>query len=302
VSAARYAAARAIEAPQIAAQHRCRRCGSHEQLARSRPRRPEAAQALRAMFRGGPAMRPDAQTSALALLSALALASLLTACGEEAPVAEPVRAEDLIAPGPHDSAVLEIRDMGSIRIELLRELAPQTVDNLIKLAEAGFYDGISFHRVVPGFVIQAGDPLSRNPDPRLVGGGDPGYTIPDEFSAYPHTRGVVSMGNKGRPNSGGSQFFIVLGDARALDGSYSVFGRVIEGMEVVDAITRVEVDTYGRYGPPERPHPVPVVIEAVRIERAADAIASGANDPRANVPARVDPPDARTRAVGAPQT
>jgi len=200
---------------------------------------------------------------------------LLVACGEEAvPVEKAVTAEDLIREGPHAHAIIEIRDIGSIRIELLPEIAPQTVENFIKLAEEGFYAGILFHRVIPGFMIQAGDPASRNPDPRLVGGGGPGYEIQDEFSDFPHTRGVVSMANKGNRNSGGSQFFIVQQDSPRLDGRFSAFGRVVEGIEVVDAITEVEIDTYGRYGPTDRPHPVPVVIDAVRIERAGVGVAN----------------------------
>jgi peptidyl-prolyl cis-trans isomerase B (cyclophilin B) len=199
---------------------------------------------------------------------------LLAACGEEAaPVEKAVTAADLIREGPHAHAIIEIRDIGSIRIELLPEVAPQTVENFIKLAEEGFYAGISFHRVIPGFMIQAGDPASRDPDPRLVGGGGPGYEIQDEFSDFPHTRGVVSMANKGSRDSGGSQFFIIHQNSPRLDGYFSAFGRVVEGIEVVDAITEVEIDTYGRYGPTDRPHPVPVVIDAVRIERAGVGVA-----------------------------
>lgn len=203
--------------------------------------------------------------------------ALLAACGEEeieVVVEKTVTAEDLIAEGPHDHAIIEIRDLGSIRIELLPEVAPLTVENFIKLAEKRFYEGILFHRVIPGFIMQAGDPASRNPDPRLVGGGGPGYTIQDEFSDYPHTRGVVSMAHSSGRNSAGSQFFIVHGDSPSLDGQFSVFGRVVEGIEVVDAITELEIDTYGRYGPAERPHPVSAVIDAVRIERASVVVGS----------------------------
>jgi peptidyl-prolyl cis-trans isomerase B (cyclophilin B) len=199
---------------------------------------------------------------------------LLAACSEEAvPVEKAVTAKDLIREGPHAHAIIETRDIGSIRIELLPEIAPQTVENFIKLAEEGFYEGISFHRVIPEFMIQAGDPGSRDPDPRLVGGGGPGYGIQDEFSDFPHTRGVVSMANKGSRNSAGSQFFIVHQDSPRLDGQFSAFGRVVEGIEVVDAITEVEIDTYGRYGPTDRPYPVPVVIDAVRVERASVGVA-----------------------------
>ena len=203
---------------------------------------------------------------------------LLAACSEEEVTAEKaVSAEDLIAEGPHAHAIIEIRDLGSIRIELLPEVAPQTVENFIKLAEADFYAGISFHRVIPGFIMQAGDPASRGPDPRFVGGGGPGYAIPDEFSDFPHTRGVVSMANKGNRNSGGSQFFIVHQNSPSLDGHFSAFGHIVEGIEVVDAITEVEIDTYGRYGPTEFPYPVPVVIESVHIERASADVGIAGN-------------------------
>ncbi len=161
------------------------------------------------MFRRSPVM----QRTPLILLVAL----LLVACGEEVAVEKTVTAADLIAEGPHDHAIVEIRDIGSIRIQLLPEIAPQTVENFIQLAEADFYAGILFHRVIPGFMMQTGDPTSRDPDPRLVGGGGPGYEIPDEFSDFPHTRGVVSMANKGQRDSGGSQFFIVHEDSPRLD-------------------------------------------------------------------------------------
>jgi cyclophilin family peptidyl-prolyl cis-trans isomerase len=207
---------------------------------------------------------PMVQRTPLILLIAL----LLAACAEEVAVEKTVTAADLIAEGPHDHAIVEIRDIGSIRIQLLSEIAPLTVENFIQLAESDFYAGILFHRVIPGFIMQTGDPTSRDPDPRLVGSGGPGYDIPDEFSDLPHARGVVAMANKGRPNSGGSQFFIVHQDSPGLDGRFSVFGRIVEGIEVVDAISEVEIDTYGRYGPTERPYPIPVLIESVRIERA----------------------------------
>jgi cyclophilin family peptidyl-prolyl cis-trans isomerase len=234
-------------------------CSTHRAM-RSTPRR--AAQSAHAAVYG--------------ISLALLVGALLAACGEEVVEIEAtVTAEDLIADRPHDHAILEIRDVGNIRIQLLPEIAPQTVENFIELAESNFYAGIQFHRVIPEFMIQAGDPMSRDLDPRLVGAGGPGYDIQDEFSEFPHTRGVVSMANKGNRNSGGSQFFIVHQDAQGLDGRFSVFGRVVEGIEVVDAITEFEIDTYGRYGPPERPYPVSVVIESVRIERAGAGVGVG---------------------------
>jgi cyclophilin family peptidyl-prolyl cis-trans isomerase len=121
-------------------------------------------------------------------------------------------------------------EKGDIRIELFAKDAPQTVNNFVFLARDGFYDGVTFHRVIPGFMAQAGDPTG-------TGAGGPGYTIPDEFSERTHEAGVISMASTGAPNSGGSQFFITYTEQHRLDGHYSVFGRVVEGMEVVEAIT-----------------------------------------------------------------
>jgi len=148
--------------------------------------------------------------------------------------------------GPGDSgeerptAVLVVKDRGEIHIELLPEKAPKTVENFLKLAREGFYDGTTFHRVIPGFMIQGGDPLSRDDDPRNDGTGGPGYTIPAEFNDTPHERGVVSMARSSDPDSAGSQFFIVHQAASHLDGKYTAFGRVTSGMDVVDAIAETE--------------------------------------------------------------
>ena len=213
---------------------------------------------------------------AIALLSA---ALLLAACGADdatspppaakpAPGGRPALPHAEIADGPHDIAVLEIRDLGDIRIELLPEVAPDTVANFVELARRGFYDGTQFHRVIPGFMIQGGDPNTKEPDPRRYGRGGPGYTIEDEHSDLPHTRGMVSMAKSGAPNSGGSQFFILQGDAPHLDGKHSLFGRVIAGMDVVDAITELPRDDVGRYGPRNRPYPTPALVETIVIEPA----------------------------------
>lgn len=155
--------------------------------------------------------------------------------------------------GARPTATLEIEAMGEIRIALYPELAPKTVENFIELASRGFYDGTTFHRVIPGFMVQGGDPKSRDENPRNDGHGGPGYRIDDEFTNAPHERGTVSMANLGNPNTGGSQFFIIHRDATHLDGKHSVFGHVIAGMEVIDAITEVETDEHGRWGPPQRP-------------------------------------------------
>ena len=129
---------------------------------------------------------------------------------------------------------------GAIVIELYKEEAPKTVENFIKLAKKGFYNGIIFHRVIPGFMIQTGDPNG-------TGTGGPGYTFADEFS--PTLRhdgpGVVSMANAG-PNTNGSQFFITLAPTPWLDGKHTIFGRVVQGQEVVEAIVAVQRDANDR--------------------------------------------------------
>ena len=125
---------------------------------------------------------------------------------------------------------------GNIEIELLPEVAPNHVRNFIKLARVGFYDGTLFHRIIPGFMIQGGDPESRGDDRSKYGTGGPGYMIPAEFNARPHVRGAVSMARSQDPDSAGSQFFIVVKDSTYLDGQYTVFGNVIEGMQVADEI------------------------------------------------------------------
>ncbi|HIX65262.1 MAG TPA: peptidylprolyl isomerase [Candidatus Anaerotruncus excrementipullorum] len=128
-----------------------------------------------------------------------------------------------------------------IKLELYPEKAPQTVENFKKLVQQGFYDGLIFHRVIRGFMIQGGDPEG-------TGMGGPGYTIKGEFLAngvpndLRHTRGVISMARASDPNSAGSQFFIMHADAPHLDGQYAAFGRVVEGMDVVDEIAAAPVD------------------------------------------------------------
>jgi cyclophilin family peptidyl-prolyl cis-trans isomerase len=118
---------------------------------------------------------------------------------------------------------------GDIVIELLPDVAPVTVSNFVYLAEGGFYDGLVFHRREEGFVIQGGDPLGN-------GTGGPGYTIPAEFNETKHERGMVAMARAMDPNSAGSQFYITLAPAYFLDNNYTVFGRVLEGMEIADQI------------------------------------------------------------------
>jgi peptidyl-prolyl cis-trans isomerase B (cyclophilin B) len=140
-------------------------------------------------------------------------------------------------------AVIET-SKGEIEIEFLPDKAPGHVKNFVDLAKKGFYDGTTFHRVIPGFMIQGGDPNTRDTSaPRgQHGTGGPGYTIDAEFNDTPHKRGVVSMARANDPNSAGSQFFICVADSAFLDRQYSAFGRVVRGMEVADAIVSLKRD------------------------------------------------------------
>ncbi|MGI6257071.1 MAG: peptidylprolyl isomerase [Anaerovoracaceae bacterium] len=137
--------------------------------------------------------------------------------------------------------MIEMENGDVIRGELYPDKAPETVDNFVKLARKGFYDGLTFHRVIPGFMIQGGCPQG-------TGTGGPGYCITGEFARngvendLKHTRGVLSMARAMDPNSAGSQFFIMHADAPHLDGQYAAFGKVTEGIECVDTVTKVPTD------------------------------------------------------------
>lgn len=152
-----------------------------------------------------------------------------------------------------------MEDGGEIVLELYPDKAPNTVNNFISLASSGFYDGLTFHRVISGFMIQGGDPNG-------TGTGGPGYTIKGEFSLngfksndIKHARGVISMARAMAPNSAGSQFFIMHANASYLDGQYAAFGRVIRGMDVVDAIAAVPTDFNDK---PKKPQ----VIKSMKVE------------------------------------
>jgi len=138
-------------------------------------------------------------------------------------------------------AVIETT-LGNIELEFLVDKAPGHVKNFKELAEKGFYDGTIFHRVIPGFMIQGGDPNSKSDDRSTHGTGDPGYMIKAEFNDTPHDRGVLSMARSSDPDSAGSQFFIVVEDSHFLDNKYTAFGRVIKGMKVADKIVNVPTD------------------------------------------------------------
>jgi peptidyl-prolyl cis-trans isomerase B (cyclophilin B) len=138
-------------------------------------------------------------------------------------------------------AVLTTRH-GDITIEFLPEVAPNHVKNFVELAKAGFYDKTCFHRVIPEFMIQGGDPNSKDKDRRLHGTGGSGKNVKAEFSKTSHVRGIVSAARSANPDSASSQFFIVVADSPHLNGQYSAFGKVISGMEAVDAIVAEETD------------------------------------------------------------
>ena len=154
--------------------------------------------------------------------------------------------------------VITMENGGEIRLELDASAAPKTVENFLKLVKDGFYDGLTFHRVIPGFMIQGGCPLG-------TGTGGPGWTIVGEFDANGHKnpilhkRGVISMARAASPNSAGSQFFIMHADAPHLDGQYAAFGRVVSGMEVVDEIAAAQTDWSDK---PLKPQ----VMKSVRVE------------------------------------
>lgn len=140
-------------------------------------------------------------------------------------------------------ATIKVKDFGTIKAELYPDKAPNTVNNFISLANSGFYDGLIFHRVIKGFMNQGGDPDG-------IGTGGPGYSIKGEFSNngytnndLKHTAGVLSMARANDPDSAGSQFFIMAEEASHLDGDYAAFGKVTEGMDVVEAINSVETNS-----------------------------------------------------------
>ncbi|MCC6347216.1 MAG: peptidylprolyl isomerase [Nitrospirales bacterium] len=146
-------------------------------------------------------------------------------------------------------AVIETK-FGNIELRFFPDVAPGHVNSFITLAKEGFYDGTTFHRVIPGFMIQGGDPYSKDADTSKHGTGGPGYTVKAEFNDKPHKRGTLSMARAAHPDSAGSQFFICVADASFLDRQYTVFGEVVSGMEVVDMIVNQPRDA--RDNPRER--------------------------------------------------
>jgi peptidyl-prolyl cis-trans isomerase B (cyclophilin B) len=132
-------------------------------------------------------------------------------------------------------AVIDTK-FGKIELKFYPDVAPNHSNNFIELSRKGFYDGTTFHRVIPGFMIQGGDKESKKLNKASHGTGNPGYSVKAEFNSTPHKRGIVSMARSASPDSAGSQFFICVADAQFLDNNYTVFGEVVSGMDVVDKI------------------------------------------------------------------
>jgi peptidylprolyl isomerase len=200
--------------------------------------------------------------------------SITDAKSDEVELVSPLSAEELkaynVAMTNENNPVAEFStNLGTFTLEVFEDTMPITAGNFIKLVEEGFYDGIKFHRVIPDFMIQGGDPITKTADVARYGTGGPGYAIPDEHIAgeyLTNVRGTISMANSG-PNSGGSQFFINVADNTFLDfdkqplnSKHPVFGRVVDGMDVIDGIAAVETN--------DRDLPLEdVVIEKVIIKR-----------------------------------
>jgi peptidyl-prolyl cis-trans isomerase B (cyclophilin B) len=152
--------------------------------------------------------------------------------------------------------------LGNMEIKFFPDVAPNHVDNFITLAKNGFYDNTNFHRVIPGFMIQGGDPNTKNEDRSKHGTGGPGYNVKAEFNSTPHKRGILSMARAAHPDSAGSQFFICVDSAPFLDGKYTVFGEVVSGMDVADKIVSAKRD--------ERDNPLEKIPMKVKIVEKAE--------------------------------
>ncbi len=160
-----------------------------------------------------------------------------------------VLSNNVIADGTSPNAIIET-NLGNIELRFFPDIAPKHVENFLTLAKSGFYDGTIFHRVIPGFMIQGGDPNTKGTNKSIYGQGGPDHSVKAEFSDRTHSRGILSMARSSNPDSAGSQFFIVVQDAKFLDGQYTVFGEVVSGMDVADKIVSQERD--GRDNPLER--------------------------------------------------
>jgi peptidyl-prolyl cis-trans isomerase B (cyclophilin B) len=188
-----------------------------------------------------------------------------------APAEPPAAQSPAPAPAPARELAVVRTSKGEMTIEFWEDVAPKTVANFKELAKKGFYNGTAFHRIIKGFMIQGGDPLSKDPSKEaMYGTGDPGYKIKAEFNEKKHVRGVISMARAFDPDSAGSQFFICLDAAPNLDRQYTGFGRLVKGEDVLVAIGDTPVASNGR----ERSRPAErVTVESVKIVPASDTAA-----------------------------
>ena len=191
--------------------------------------------------------RPGRMMTMAAVGAALWMCGGLVFAAEKTPAGQPAPGEGN-EKGPR--AVIKTK-FGEMEIKFFPAKAPKHVENFIKLAKEGKYNGTIFHRVIPGFMIQGGDPNTKDPNKKeLYGMGGPGYSVKAEFNDIPHKRGIVSMARSQDPDSAGSQFFIVVEDSRFLDNKYTAFGEVVKGMGVADKIVNQPRDA--RDNPVER--------------------------------------------------
>jgi cyclophilin family peptidyl-prolyl cis-trans isomerase len=196
------------------------------------------------------------QTRLSQLLAAFLIPGFLALASAPAPAQEPAKVTEEVA-------ILKT-NQGNIVLRFFPDVAPKHVENFKVLAKNGVYDGVKFHRVIPGFMIQGGDPNTRDEDRSNDGMGGAGPGVPAEFSTVPHRRGILSMARSNDPNSGRSQFFIMVRENAGLNGNYSAFGMVVEGMEVADKIVALARDN--RDNPlPENP----AIIKGVVFEKRA---------------------------------
>ncbi|KKQ46819.1 MAG: Peptidyl-prolyl cis-trans isomerase [Candidatus Moranbacteria bacterium GW2011_GWD2_37_9] len=175
------------------------------------------------------------------LLTASVLIFAVGLISNAAPAAEKkikVKGDSELEKLKNTKAVIETK-YGNIEIRFFPDAAPNHVKNFMKLSKEGVYDGTIFHRVIPGFMIQGGDPNTKGPNKAAYGMGGPGYNVNAEFNKISHKRGIVSMARSMHPDSAGSQFFIVVADSTFLDGQYTVFGEVTKGIEVADKIVNL---------------------------------------------------------------
>jgi peptidyl-prolyl cis-trans isomerase B (cyclophilin B) len=197
---------------------------------------------LSGLLAAGAAWAADPDPAADAAAKAAETAKDAAKAATPAQAATPATPAKPAPKAPVDEVAVMETSKGSIVIEFWEKDAPKTVANFKKLSKQGFYNGTGFHRIMKDFMIQAGDPNSKNPAAANLGGGGPGYNIPDEFNSHGHLPGVLSMANTGMPNSAGSQFFIMHGASRGLDGKFTAFGRVVKGMDVVNKIANTPCD------------------------------------------------------------